>query len=418
MADHDMAWCTATNVRTKRLLIMSQVYVPDSAAVGQCLADVAAEMARRGWHVIVYTAARGYDDPALRYPRQEIRDGVHIRRLPLSSFGKTSIPIRLLAQGLFVLQAFLRAMCLGRIDKIVVSTSPPFAGFVGSLISRLRCAPLLWWVMDLNPDQMVAAGKLGPRSVLVQLFNWMNQKTVSQASRVVVLDDFMRSRLERKHHNDDGKVRVIPPWSQAEPAEATIAMREEFRRRHGLQGKFVIMYAGNHAIQHPLDTLLDAAQSFATENNVIFLFIGGGAGKAVVENRIALGATNVRSLPYQPLDWLAASLATADLHVVSMGNDVVGIVHPCKIYGVMAVGRPILFFGPNESHAGRLVGPRRLGWRVAHGDVEAAVSAIREAIAMPPDELAECGARGAIAARESFSRAALIAALCDEVEQA
>ena len=83
------------------LVVISQVYVPDPAAVGQHVADVAEEMARRGWRVIVYTANRGYDDPDICFPSRERRGGVEVRRLPLSSFGKTSIPVRLLAQFLF-----------------------------------------------------------------------------------------------------------------------------------------------------------------------------------------------------------------------------------------------------------------------------------------------------------------------------
>ncbi len=68
---------------TKSFLIISQVYVPDPASVGQHIADAAAEMARRGYRVIVYASARGYDDPSKVYPRRETLNGVDVRRLPL-----------------------------------------------------------------------------------------------------------------------------------------------------------------------------------------------------------------------------------------------------------------------------------------------------------------------------------------------
>ena len=57
------------------LLVISQVYPPDPAAVGQHLADAAEAMVRRGWRVVVYTAGRGYDDPSIRYPAREMRAG-------------------------------------------------------------------------------------------------------------------------------------------------------------------------------------------------------------------------------------------------------------------------------------------------------------------------------------------------------
>ena len=50
------------------LLVLSQVYVPDPASVGQHMADAAQSMAARGYRVRVLTAGRGYDDPSVKYP--------------------------------------------------------------------------------------------------------------------------------------------------------------------------------------------------------------------------------------------------------------------------------------------------------------------------------------------------------------
>jgi len=74
----------------KKLTIVSRVYPPDPAAVGQYLADIGKEMVDRGWQVNVLNADRGYDDPNLKYPRNEVRYGVKVQRLPFSSCGKRS----------------------------------------------------------------------------------------------------------------------------------------------------------------------------------------------------------------------------------------------------------------------------------------------------------------------------------------
>ena len=93
------------------ILVMSQVYVPDPTSVGQHMHDAAKELAARGNTVRVLTSARGYEDPSQKYPRKEVREGVHIRRLPLSSFGKSSILIRLDRRNLFYLAVhFARAV--------------------------------------------------------------------------------------------------------------------------------------------------------------------------------------------------------------------------------------------------------------------------------------------------------------------
>ena len=60
------------------LLVISQVYIPDPAAVGVYIAEVAAELVKRGWRVVVMTASSGYDDPSIKYKREEVVDGVEI----------------------------------------------------------------------------------------------------------------------------------------------------------------------------------------------------------------------------------------------------------------------------------------------------------------------------------------------------
>jgi hypothetical protein len=84
--------------------------------------------------------------------------------------------------------------------------------------------------------------------------------------------------------------------------------------------------------------------------------------------------SNVKCLPYQPLDQLSNSLSAADLHVVVMGDAFVGIVHPCKIYNIMAVGAPALYIGPQPSHVTDLDSPTV--FVKAHGDVRGVVESV------------------------------------------
>ena len=402
------------NSKTRpRLLVISQVYAPDPAAVGQYVTDACEEFAAQGWDVVVYTSARGYDDPSQTYPARETRRGVSVRRLPLSSFGKRSIAIRLAAQLLFVIQAMVHSMFAGRFTSLLVSTSPPFAGFCGALLAMSKGVPMTWWVMDLNPDQMIAAGKLSKRSVMARLFDWMNRVTIHRARKIVVLDRFMKERVVSKTPGvceTAHKIEIIPPWSLDTHLAASADEIAAFRNEHGLSGQFVVMYAGNHSEQNPLTTLLDAAERVADIAGITFVFVGGGAGKADVELRIAAGAANLVSLPYQPLERLAATLGAADVHVVSVGDPMVGIVHPCKIYSAMAIGRPILLFGPDPCHASEILATHGVGWQVAHGDVSAAEAMIRAVANASTETIQAVGARGKNLAQSAFSRASLLEA--------
>jgi colanic acid biosynthesis glycosyl transferase WcaI len=88
---------------------------------------------------------------------------------------------------------------------------------------------------------------------------------------------------------------------------------------------------------------------------------------------------NVLAFLYQPIEKLSGSLSAADLHVVVMGDQYVGIVHPCKIYNVLAVKKPFLYIGPNESHVTDIV-RQSSAYVSSHGDVEGVVTNIMQAM--------------------------------------
>lgn len=399
------------------LLILSQVYVPDPAAVGQHIADVAEEMVRRGWRVVVYTSRRGYDDPTRIFPARELLQGVEVRRLPLSSFGKQSIPVRLVGQSLFMAQAVMRSLFMSRVDSVLVSTSPPFAGIGGSIISFLRRSPLTWWVMDINPDQMITSGRLAATSLIARCFDAMNRVTLRSASRVVVLDRFMRDRILAKRDVRE-KMAVIGPWAHEDRLEPLPHDANPFRQQHGLSGKVVVMYSGNHGFSTPLSTLLAAADRLVSIPNLMFVFIGGGVIKTEIDALVARKRPpNILSLPYQPIDSIRYSLSAADVHVVSIANEAVGVIHPCKIYGAMAVGRPVIALGPRDSHAADIVTQERIGWACEHGDVEGLVATLREIASMPQGTLQEMGKRSTAAIRDHYSRRNALDAVCELIEK-
>jgi colanic acid biosynthesis glycosyl transferase WcaI len=402
----------------KTFLIISQVYVPDPASVGQHMHDAAAAMARRGWRVVVLASARGYDDPSQVYPAHEERDGVQIRRFPLSSFGKSSIAARLAGGLIFLFQAILYGLFVRDLKGLLVSTSPPMCSIAGTLIHMIRRVPVKFWAMDINPDQMIAMGKIGPRSAAARVFDWLNRGILRRASDVIALDRFMAQALERKIPIGD-KTTIIPPWPHIDGLDSILPHADNpFRARHGLRGKFVVMYSGNISPAHPVTTVLEAARQLQDQPQLVFLFIGGGLGVVELQRFVKQHQlTNVRFLPYQPLSELRYSLSAADVHLVSMGDEMVGIVHPCKVYGAMAVGRPVLMLGPTPCHVSDILDAYGVGWRIEHGDIEGAQRQIGEMLSVDPASLERMGQVAQAAIAQKFSREVLCAAFCDALER-
>jgi len=400
----------------KTLLVLSQVYPPDPASVGQHVADAASEMVKRGYRVVVLTSARGYDDPTQKYTRKETVNGVEIRRLPLSSFGKKSIFLRLLGQFSFLMQCLARGILTRDLKSILVSTSPPMCSIAAIVIGTVRRAAIKYWVMDINPDQLIAMGGIKESALAVKAFNLLNRMILRRATNVIALDRFMAKRTIAKVDVSD-QLAVMPPWPHEDYLDVVKHEDNPFREEHSLSGKFVIMYSGNHSIVHPITTLLEAAVRHKDDPRLVFMFIGGGLAKKDVERTIENdNPGNIITLPYQPIEDLKYSLSAADIHVVSMGNEMVGIVHPCKVYGAMAVARPLLLLGPRPCHASEIIDEYNIGWCIEHGDVDQAVSTIKTMLDTSPSDLADLGKRAQEVISTKFSKERLCGKFCDLLE--
>jgi hypothetical protein len=319
-------------------------------STAQHLTDLAVELSSRGHSVTVLTSARGYDDPNLRFKSRERWKGINIIRIPSVSWGKTSKLKRAANFSSFLLICAIRMLFLPRVDGVVALTSPPLISFLAALYALFTGTRLYCWIMDLNPDEAIAAGWLQEKSLTTRLLKRMMNYSLQRAEKVVVLDRFVKDRVRGEGVAGE-RIAVLPPWSHSDVVSYSNSGRNEFRKRHGLNGKFVVMYSGNHSPCHPLDTLLDAAKTLRSCSDVIFCFVGGGSEQQKVRRFAGQHQlTNIKCLPYQPLTGLSASLSAADLHVVVMGDPFVGIIHPCKVYNIMAIGSRALYIGPEESH--------------------------------------------------------------------
>ena len=395
------------------VLILNQAFYPDVVSTAQHASDLARSLTQAGHEVTVICNSRGYDDPNLRFPKQETWNGVKIVRVRSTGLGKSTKWRRAADFGTFMASCAFRLWSLPKFDVVVAMTSPPLISFVATLAVPGRARSLVFWSMDLNPDEAIAAGWLRDKSPVARLLSRMLLHSLRRADRIIALDRFMKDRIQAKGISGQ-KVLVVPPWSHDDWVRFDPVGREEFRAINNLSRRFVVMYSGNHSPCHPLETLLQAAERLADHEAIAFCFIGGGSEFRKVQERVRdRGTRNVLCLPYQPIEKLAASLSGADLHVVVMGDKYVGIVHPCKIYNVLAANRAFLYIGPTESHVQDIVRQAGPGaYAAAHGDVEGVVANILQAMrcrTTTSPGTAELGKR--------FSRELLIPQMICAIEQ-
>jgi colanic acid biosynthesis glycosyl transferase WcaI len=237
-----------------KILILNQAFFPDVVSASQHASDLARALAAEGHQVTVVCSRRGYDSPSVTFPSVETWEGVTIRRIWCTGFGKTAKWRRALDFASFLASCLGRLCTLGRFDCVLALTAPPLISFVGLLFARITGARLVLWLMDINPDEAVAAGWLREGSFPERVLAWCLYMSLRGAARIVVLDRFMRERIVGKGIPAN-RVSVIAPWIHSDAVHLDVEGRRQFRERHGLSAKFVVMYSGNHSPCHPLGSL-------------------------------------------------------------------------------------------------------------------------------------------------------------------
>src|SRR5438309_4019421 len=265
-----------------KILLLNQCFWPDIVATAQQLTEAARGLSERGHEVRVISSRHGYDNPRLRFPRHERWKEIEIVRLRSISLGKTRAWKRALNFASFTLACGLRLAVTRRHDAVVVLTSPPLISWLASMFTRLKGGRLIFWVMDLNPDEAIAAGWLKADSIPAKSLETLLKRSMRASEKIVVLDRFMKERVAAKGIPET-KIETIPPWAHDDSVRYDQEGRNAFRRRHNLADKFVVMYAGNHSPCHPLDTLLEAARRLRNREEIVFCFVGGGSELAKVE---------------------------------------------------------------------------------------------------------------------------------------
>lgn len=392
-----------------RILLLNEVFQPDTVATSQYATDVACFLKEAGHDVTVVCGRRDYREPGKRYPKREEWNGIRILRVPTPGIGRRTLVGRALDAIVYDLASFLTLMRLPRQDATIAFTSPPLVGVQGALFKRLRGGRFVHWIMNVNHEMAIEMGCVRRGSLVARLLTALYRFAVRSADSVVVMDEWMKKRVLAATEIPASRVAVVPLWPVDDPdlkKEPADAAPSPFRAALGLEKKFVVAHSGNLSYVHPLETVLDAAVRLKDSPDVRFVFVGHGHREKDIDAWIARhGLTNVVKVPHQPRESLGASLASADLHLVVMGNEASGLAHSSKIYSILASGRPYLFVGPRDSHVvGDILQRCPFGFHVEHGDVAGLVEVIERVKRLSPEELAMYRRRNRAFVAAHFSR--------------
>lgn len=385
------------------MLFLNRSYWPDVEATGQLLTALCESLTPH--YAVSVLAGRpntiaGVSGGQIDWQRTTHRNGVRIDRVSHTTFRKSQLLLRGINYVSFALHARRALHSLPAPDAVVFETDPFLLAFEARRLSLATGCRLVGYLQDIYPDVAIALGKIPDLWPVRQLREKLFE-VYRQCDAMIVLSRDMK-RLLVDGGVTESRITVIPNW--ADPSLFTTPVTpSRFRTEHELHGKFVVMYSGNLGLTQRLDVFIDAAARLRDSPEFCFCFVGGGSQRdALVQRASKLQLQNVRFLDYQPLDQLADSLTSADIHLVPLAESLSSCLMPSKVYGILASGRPLLTTAPVGSELHEMTVSHRIGLTVPSVTPDEIASTLQRAT-QDRAGLAEMGQRSRRLAESQFT---------------
>jgi len=397
-----------------KLLLISAFFPPEVGSAAHLFYELGQAFRARGHEVLVLTGLPRYHvaESAGKVRRapviREDYHGLRVFRVFNLDIPWNAPVMRGLDQFVSAGCAGLAGLCLPRFDAALVYSPPLPLALAALACCRLRGRPLVVNIQDLFPQSAIDLGVLR-QPHLIRLFRTLESLLYRRADHVVVHSRGNRDYLTARGA-PPGRVCVVSNWVDTEavrPSPRDNALRAQL----GLDGRFVVSFAGIMGYSQDLDTVVESARLLRDRPDIVFLLVGDGVEKPGLEARVRrLGLSNVRFLPMQPREKYPEVLAASDLCLVTLRPEVRTPVVPSKILSIMAAGRPVLASLPLMGDAPALI--REAGCGVAVPPAQPA--ALSRAVADLADDAparAAMGDRGRDYAQRHLSLSAISARL-------
>lgn len=354
-------------------------FYPEVATTGQILTELAEGLSET-FAVTVVCEVPSYAMPledkykTQKYYFEEYK-GIKVVRVRVPEVNKQSK----LSRVKYILSYFFNCIGatrkVGKFDLVFTVTQPPvLGGILGTIGKWLTGGKLMYQIMDFNPEQTIAVNYAGNKAVLNAMM-WWDKRSCRKADVVVTLGrDMQQTLIDRfKGKNVPNNV-IINNWIDEKriyPLPANDDKVISFKKQYGLEGKFVIMTSGNIGLYYDFENILKIMEEHRDNQDIIFAFVGDGLVKPKLQAYAdEHDLKNVVFIPFQKKDDLNYSLNAADIHIVTNAKGIKGVSVPSKIYGILAVNKPIWGILEKGSEAWRIVEDSQCGILIEAGNYD------------------------------------------------
>ncbi len=376
-----------------KVLICTNHFYPETFRCN----DVAFELAKRGYDVTVLTAIPDYpkgnffDGYGFFHKRKETINGVKVYRafiIPRGNGGSLRLVLNYFS---FFVSSIILSTYLGLFktyDMLLVhETSPVMIGVPSVFVKRLQKIPMLFWVLDLWPESLQAAGGYNNRRIL-GIFEGLTKWIYKNSDKILMSSKGFEESITQKG-DFANKLIYFPNWAD-KALERTLDYKLPT-----LPTGFIVMFAGNMGEAQDFDHIMDAARRLKENKGIHFVFVGDGRKRSWVEefSKEHNLEETVHWVGRHPIEAMPAFFEKADVMLMTLKDvNIFNLTAPAKLQAYMSASKPILAMMNGEGP--RVIVEAECGMSVSAADSEGLAKSILEMSKMEKSKLIEMGKRG------------------------
>ena len=415
----------------KNLLIYAHYYIPDTASTGQILRELAEGMLDR-FNITVICVVPSYlgtveeKYKTQKYYYEEI-NGVKILRIRVPEFSKANKISRVKNILAYFFGAMSVTFKVGKMDYVFSISQPPIlGGLLGVWGKWMKHAKFIYNIQDFNPEQVMAVN-YSNNKLIIEAMMWFDKFSCKRSDLIITVGrDLVETVNKRFKGKKVPKTVMINNWideKEIYPVEADHPKIVEFKKKYGLEDKFIFMYSGNIGLYYDLENLLKVIEKFpvgtkaADGREVVFAFVGAGSvlDKLVLYQR-EHHMDHVVFIPYQAKEDLIYSLNAADVHWCVNAKGIKGVSCPSKYYGLAGAGKPVLGVLESGSEVRCLIEDTYGGLCCEPGEYDKVEKNIRWFIEnVGSDEIVQMGVRSRENLEKNLTRDVSVKKYIDEI---
>lgn len=393
-----------TKQKKQKLLIYAHYYAPDVASTGQILKELAEGMLQEFEITVICVVPSYTGKVADEYKKKmfytEVINGVNVLRIRVPEFSKSNKLSRVKNILSYFFGAMLATFKVGKMDYVYSISQPPIlGGLIGVWGKWMKRAKYIYNIQDFNPEQTMAIG-YSQNKFILKMMMWFDKFSCKQSNKVIVVGrDMIETLKERFNYKNAPTHAFINNWTNEKEIYPLPNDHEKvvnFKKKYGLDNKFVFMYSGNLGLYYDLENLMTVLYKFKGRSDVAFAFIGEGSIKdKLVLYKEENDLDNVKFIPYQDKADLIYSLNAGDVHWCLNAKGIKGVSVPSKLYGIIAAGKPIIGALEKNSEARLIIEETKCGYVTEPGNYEEIENIIEDFLGEKDSKvLAEMSERG------------------------